>query len=788
MTMGWTRLDKAAIRLRRLPPILRRSWPIGVLGGLTLVLFVDLLVSSPSRIMATQDILRYFVWLHEYTREHLLSGSIPLWNPYNYCGMPFAANPQASVFYPPAWLHCLLPVVVAQKLLVVIHTFLAGSFLYLFLRSVGLSRIASTTGALPYMCGGYVMTNAAVGHLTTLFAMAWLPLALAVYERFVRTGRPHWLFWTGLTLGVQLLAGEPQISYYTGLLLVGYGLIRATVHTRANGGEKFLRTLWRWTYAMALVALVAALTAAIQIVPTAEFALESDRHAATFEFATTNSMPPGGFIGMVLPWFDIDVSGFNLAAADQFFGQHWEWACYVGIITFVLIAFSFAVRKAPALVAARVVALIALIFMLGRFTPVYGVLLKALPGLSLFRIPPRASLLLVWAIAVMTAFGTAWILDGSAQRWRSGRWRWVAVTALAALMAIVVIPVHMLEIRWELMAGPGDLLKLTDPPILGAIAAISAAIMLTVAMKWMPRWLVSAAIPAVLALDLVISRPSIPSKEFSASTEASVAAMKWLGNQAQHDARPVRMDSPPGYMYSNAAMVAKLDHANGYMPMALRRYYRFAHRMRGYEPSEHFRSYIPDTLHRASDPFPLRIMNVRFGTQWDGTSYQLAENPDVLPRAWVVDRAQVLSDEEAILERLQDPSFDPATTVILEQPPRVDLIQGEDPPGGCSVRRISDQELEIRTQTRRPAYLVLSEVFYPGWKATIDGTRVELERADYLITALPLPAGSHTVTYRYDPVSFRIGATGTLVSCLCALVILSGRLRRLRRVERQPAG
>ena len=83
---------------------------------------------------------------------------------------------------------------------------------------------------------------------------------------------------------------------------------------------------------------------------------------------------------------------------------------------------------------------------------------------------------------------------------------------------------------------------------------------------------------------------------------------------------------------------------------------------------------------------------------------------------------------------------------------------------------------------------MLSEVFYPGWKATIDGNRVQLERADYLITALPLPAGSHTVTYRYDPVSFRIGATGTLVSCLCALVILSGRLRRLRRVGRQPAG
>ncbi len=67
---------------------------------------------------------------------------------------------------------------------------------------------------------------------------------------------------------------------------------------------------------------------------------------------------------------------------------------------------------------------------------------------------------------------------------------------------------------------------------------------------------------------------------------------------------------------------------------------------------------------------------------------------------------------------------------------------------------------------------MLSEIFYPGWRATVDGKAVPVERADYLITALPLPAGTHRVEYRYDPLSFKIGAACTLLTCAAGVVIL----------------
>jgi len=179
----------------------------------------------------------------------------------------------------------------------------------------------------------------------------------------------------------------------------------------------------------------------------------------------------------------------------------------------------------------------------------------------------------------------------------------------------------------------------------------------------------------------------------------------------------------------------------------------------------------------------LRVLNVRWASKID---YQrrvneCVENPRREPRAWVVDRAEVIADEEAILERMRDPQFDPAAAVILERAPGIAMAPGDSPFGTCQVRKYENCGLDVDTNTTRNGYLVLSEVYYPGWRATIDGRAVPVERADYLITALPLPAGKHHVTYRYDPVSFKVGAAATGVSCLAGAVLLVWALKRRAR-------
>jgi len=150
-----------------------------------------------------------------------------------------------------------------------------------------------------------------------------------------------------------------------------------------------------------------------------------------------------------------------------------------------------------------------------------------------------------------------------------------------------------------------------------------------------------------------------------------------------------------------------------------------------------------------------------------------------MPRAWIVDRVEVIADEAATLVRLGQKQFDPLRTVILDHPPQLDLKSESGSRGFAKATRTSPIQLDIRTNSSRPGYLVLSELFYPGWRARVDGEQVELERADSLLTALALPAGEHTISYRFDPQSIRIGGVITLgTTTLIAAILLIGAFRR----------
>jgi hypothetical protein len=314
-------------------------------------------------------------------------------------------------------------------------------------------------------------------------------------------------------------------------------------------------------------------------------------------------------------------------------------------------------------------------------------------------------------------------------------------------------------------------------PMAGAVMAFAAIF----AAAFIRRPGVAAlVIGTALALDLFANNPRVPlDRPGPLSRDTSFQLLDGVARSTDERATPFRVDCPPRqgkltYIIVNTALGARVEVVNGYSPMAIGRFYRFVHFMRGQKPSNKTRHELPEVIYKVGDAFSLRILNVRYATKWDeeGQRFRPVETTP-LPRAWIVDRAEVVADEQASLERVRDPGFDPATTVILESPPRIAMTPS---PTGESVghavtKRLAPGLLEIRTQSARDGYLVLSEIFYPGWKATIDGEPVQLERADHLITALPLPSGTHTVMYEYDPLSFKIGAAGSAITWLAAVSI-----------------
>ena len=158
-------------------------------------------------------------------------------------------------------------------------------------------------------------------------------------------------------------------------------------------------------------------------------------------------------------------------------------------------------------------------------------------------------------------------------------------------------------------------------------------------------------------------------------------------------------------------------------------------------------------------------------------------NPAALPRAFVVDRQVVVDGGDAAREAITAPAFRPRSAVVTEETipglsaARAGAAAGR-PPGVARISDYQDERVAIRTRTTRPGLLVLTDSFYPGWKAAVDGKDAKIHRVDYLVRGVRLPAGTHTVTFRYEPASWR---AGWITSAIALVVILGAVALGLRR-------
>jgi hypothetical protein len=148
---------------------------------------------------------------------------------------------------------------------------------------------------------------------------------------------------------------------------------------------------------------------------------------------------------------------------------------------------------------------------------------------------------------------------------------------------------------------------------------------------------------------------------------------------------------------------------------------------------------------------------------------KIYENLDALPRAFVVHQAEVSAGDEQTIARMRDPAFDPAQAVILA---------GGQPLAGAGtspaeITRYTPEEVVVEASTDAPGYLLLTDTFYPGWRASVDGQPAEIVRADVMFRAVRLGPGRHQVVFRYQPDSVTWGAwisAAALLLWLAALI------------------
>lgn len=173
----------------------------------------------------------------------------------------------------------------------------------------------------------------------------------------------------------------------------------------------------------------------------------------------------------------------------------------------------------------------------------------------------------------------------------------------------------------------------------------------------------------------------------------------------------------------------------------------------------------------------------QFRLVFDG-NVKVYENRDASPRAFVVHRAEMVSDRLEATARLKEEGFDPAEAAVIEGELSKDqlAILAASPVSDASSAEIthySDNKVELTARMDNPGLLVLSDTYYPGWKAYVDGKRVPVYPTDLALRSVFVPAGEHEVKFVFSPGSFKLGAAITLAS-LAALAAYTvwGPVRR----------
>ena len=399
------------------------AWPVGVLALLCAAFYWDVLWLPADHVVAGNDLTNMFLHWLRFAVSSVERGQLPLWNPYLFSGVPFVANPQPALLYPPTWLALLMPVTRALGWIIVLHFWIAGAGMYAWLRSEGASAVGALVGGAAFAFSGYAFVRVYAGHLGVITTGAWLPTILWVYRCAV--ARRSWKLAVvgGLPVGLSVLAGHTATFIYVALGLIAYVAFctweswRIGQVPRRSAGRKNLVSLapLAWAGVMLLVGLA---LAAVQLLPMAELAMHSTRQATpSYDFASRFSWPPGYLLTLLVPNF------FGEPAHTGYWGDgaYDEFIFYVGVLPLLLTFLGLRLRHRlmPFLLA---LGLGALLLAVGKYGSLHSLFYRFVPLFNSARAPARAGFLFTLAAAalaglVVTALQTS-TGDGGEERTR----------------------------------------------------------------------------------------------------------------------------------------------------------------------------------------------------------------------------------------------------------------------------------------------------------------------------------------------------------------------------------
>ena len=741
----------------------------------------------------------------DFAAQSLRNGNgFPLWNPYLFGGLPYVAAMHGDIFYPTFLLRMIMPTDAAMTWGMTLHVFLAGCFTYLFLRkAVGLGFFGALIGGLAYEMGGNVAGLVSPGHDGKIFVAALLPLALLFVHRAMRDGRAWAWGSLALTITLAVLTPHPQLLQYLLLLTGAYAFFLA-FSAPAVGAKLALSVAGKRLGLTACAVGVGMLGGAIQFWPLIEYIPFSPRATGKgWEHAISYSMPPEELLNMYLPQF----SGMlTLYSGRNGIHLHSE---YIGVAVLLLagLAFGTATVRRSMLWFWIGALIVSTLWALGGYTPFFN-LVYLVPGTKSFRAPSTMLYVVSFCIAVFAGVGADRALTkGIKPRFALG---WLIGGLVIALLASGGALGNMAA-GFALPGREARLDANASNIVIGAwrsffVLAATIGVLFAASRKRVSPMIAAWAVVAIAALDLwSIERSYWRFAPKATELYAGDATIDFLKSAPTGRVWPVATAELTGtrrdpYLGSGEGkgtgfMVHGIRSIVGYHGNELGRY----DDVTGWDTDAFLR--------RSGNPRVWQLYNVRYlytnGTEppipgaprLAGPARNSAGNmvtvygvPGDNPPAWVTPIAVKVPDESA-LPTLLDARFDPMRVAMVG--PNSTLTSQAAPATmpdslGINVEATMWQPGRITLKLDKPApanaTLVVSENFYPGWKASVDGKAAKVDRADYVLIGVELPAGATNVDLTFVNAPYEKGKMLTLASlALATLALIGGALIESRR-------
>jgi Bacterial membrane protein YfhO len=689
--------------------------------------------------------------------------ALPLWNPYIMSGAPFQANAQSALFAPLNILYYVLPLKAAWTVNLVIRLFLAALFMALFTRSIGGSHTGSIlSGILFALCGFTIqwqgMSNGDSG--------IWLPLmCYAVHRLHTRPDRLS-IAIAALAFSMPLLSGHPETAAHSALAAGALALFLVTVgavYDRPGRGFKI-----SFLPAFVAAGLLALGLASVQVLPTVEWLgqlglqVEApqpvlDRHQGQGLFSRDITKNPSS-AGVWIPEGSAYVGMLGLLAACLApFHSSRRYVWFLVGIAIVAAAVAFGIQPV-------------------RWIVVHLPVIKAMKN-------GRLTLVVDFALAALAGLGVSAIGEQlTLLRRRARRWAMILIGAAFVVLCFCVYEVHLATLTpVELFRSPsGSLLFLA-----GALAILVVRLRGVLTDRSF-----SVLICGLAGLEMLSF--SYGYLRFASIRDVFPPAPVFDFLRAQDKVGPFRVAKDRFPIPHDAGIIYGFEAADGY-DLTTERTRVFTSDLT--ENREDGVMFLAENILGSHDrrfdmlnakylmvskpgpQFDLVAASDRFVPVFSQELVAVFENRNVLPRAFSVPASgvEVIREMGAQLARLKEPNFDPERSVIFSEAPAG--ISGS-PSEAREVRTrvdVVDKQMNayrLHVESNEPTAIVISQTYYPGWKARMDGVEIPVYPVDVALTGLMLPSGSHDVRLFFQPSSFRIGVMITLAALVISVLLL----------------